>query len=107
MEDMSAAAGPALQNPSGRQAAVWETGAVWHSGHFSASIKPKGRGGWVGSPPRSPGCGCLVRRPPTPPGTAPAGSHWDQHHLPGTGGMLPVVGVGGPWLGAMPASPPL
>lgn len=66
MENASAAAGPALQAQPGRQAAVREAGAVRHSGHFSTSIKPEGRGGRVGFPSLLPRLGCPVRRP-TPP----------------------------------------
>ena len=107
VEDASAAAGPALQNQSGRQAAVRETGAVWHSGHFSTSIKPEGRGGRVGSPPRSPGCGCLLRRPPHPTRNGPCWVSLGPAPPAGDRGHAACGGGGGPWLGAMPASPPL
>lgn len=73
-----------LCRPSpGRQAAVREAGAVRHSGHFSTSIKPEGRGRRVGFPSLLPRLGLPGQARPTPPD--PARSHWHRHHLLGTG----------------------
>lgn len=72
VEDANAAAGPALLGRLSRQTAVREVGAVWHSGHFSTSIKPafstprgprEGRVGGTAPTPCSPGCGCPASGP--------------------------------------------
>ena len=68
---------------------------MWHSRHFSTSIKPacssagqgrgarEGVGREVSSPSHSPGWGCPARATPDPQEPAPPGCHWDQRHLLG------------------------
>lgn len=75
LEDTGAAAGSALRAGPSRQTAVREAGAVWHSRHFSTSIKParsrpRGRGKGaqaVGSSPPA-------AAPPTPRLRGPTGA---------------------------------
>lgn len=68
LEDSGAAAGSALRAGPSRQTAVREAGAVWHSRHFSTSIKPahsrlRGRGKGA----RAVGSSPPAAAPPTPP----------------------------------------
>lgn len=90
LEAAGAAAGSALRGRA-EQTAVREAGAVWHSRHFSTSIKPacsgpRGRGKGVPAVGSLSPCSC----PPTPPG-----SPWGRRHLLGGGGMPPWARQGG------------
>lgn len=71
---------PCYPGPLSRQTAVREAGAVWHSRHFSTSIKPAcsarggGRGkGWAGksAPPPTPQAGAVLPGPPPTPRNRP------------------------------------
>lgn len=72
VEDAGAAAGSALWARPSRQTAVREAGAVWHSRHFSTSIKPALLHSSKGGEGR--GCGQwapLAATPPLPPQRPP------------------------------------
>lgn len=94
LEDVNAAAGPALQGraeqtdscPGGGSCVAFQAHQHLYKTACSAACQGV-RGGGAGG-------GLPFPRPPTPPlpGLAPAESYWARRHLLGRGGMLPRAG---------------